>query len=56
MSIEGKLFNRIEEYGGKKYQHIGFEDSENKFGSLLESLVPETGATKKVKLIIEPLD
>ncbi len=55
-TIEGYLFNRIEEMGGRKYNHIGFEDREKSFGDLLVSFVPEIGMTKKARLTIETLD
>ncbi len=54
--IEGRLFNRIENLGNKEYQHVGFEDEENKFGDMIESFVPEVGMEKKVRLTIEFLD
>ncbi len=51
-TIEGELFHEIEEYGDKKYAHIGFRDKENKFGKMIESMVPEIGMTKKATLEI----
>ncbi len=51
--IEGELFHEIEEYGGKKYEHIGFRDKENKFGDIMASIVPRVGMRRKAKLIIE---
>jgi len=54
--IEGELFHEIEELGNKKYVHVGFRDKENKFGDMIESIVPEVGMTKKAKLTIEFLE
>ena len=54
-TIEGYLFNRIEKLGNKKYHHIGFEDKKKTFGDMMESLVPEIGMKKKVKLTIKIL-
>jgi len=53
--IEGKLFNRVEKLGNKKYRHVGFEDDEKKFGDIIESIVPEVGTSKRVKLTLEIL-
>jgi hypothetical protein len=55
-SIEGKIYNRIEKFGGKEYKHVGFEDEDKKFGDLLESIVPKVGMTKKVKITLEALE
>ena len=52
-TIEGYLFNRIEKLGGKKYNHIGFEDDNRSFGDMLASLVPKIGDKKKARLTIE---
>jgi len=52
-TIQGHLFNRIEKLGNKKYNHIGFEDEEKKFGDIIASFVPKIGMKKKVKLTIE---
>jgi len=51
----GYLFNRIEELGDKKYNHIGFEDKNKSFGDLLASFVPEIGMKKKARITIEIL-
>ena len=51
--IEGEFYHIIEELGNQKYEHIGFRDKENKFGSTMASIVPEVGMTKKAKLIVE---
>ncbi len=51
--IEGEFYHIIEELGNKKYEHIGFRDKENKFGDMMESIVPEVGMNKKAKLIVE---
>ena len=55
-TISGYLFNRIEEMGDKKYNHIGFEGEKQSFGDLLASIVPKIGMKKKVRLTIEILD
>lgn len=55
-SIEGKIYNRIEKFGDKEYKHVGFEDENKKFGEMLESIVPEVGMTKKVKITLEILE
>lgn len=54
--MRGELYNRIEKFGDEKYQHVGFEDKEKKFGDLLKSFVPKVGMKRKVKLTIEILD
>ncbi len=55
-TIEGELFHEIEEFGGKKYEHIGFRDPENRFGELLAQLVPEIGMHKRARIILELVD
>ncbi len=55
-TIEGRLFNRIEKFGDKEYKHIGFEDNERSFGDIMETIVPETGMTKKARLTIEIIE
>lgn len=55
-TIKGYLFNRIEELGNKKYNHIGFEGEKTSFGDLMASLVPEVGMKKKAQLTIEILN
>ena len=55
-TIEGELFHEIEELGNKKFVHVGFRDKEDKFGDMIESIVPEVGMTKKVRLTIEFLE
>ena len=55
-TIKGELFHEIEELGNKKYVHVGFRDKNNKFGDMIEGIVPEVGMTKKVKLTIEFLE
>jgi len=54
--IEGELFHEIEELGNREYVHVGFRDKENKFGDMIEGIVPEVGMTKKVRLTIEFLE
>ncbi len=54
--IYGYLFNRIEEIGGQKMQHIGFEPEEGDFGTMLEEFVPNIGDKLKVKVIFEVLE
>ena len=55
-TIEGELFHEIEEFGNKKYAHIGFRDKEMQFGELMASFVPEIGMKKRARLTIEILD
>ena len=55
-TIEGELFHEIEEWGNKKYVYVGFRDKDNKFGDMIEGIVPEVSMTKKVKLTIEFLE
>jgi len=55
-SIKGYLINRIEKLGNKDYNHITFEDENKKFGDMLQSIVPEVGDRKKVKITIEILE
>lgn len=55
-TIRGKLYHRIEEFGGKKYEHIGFEDHEKQFGEMLASLVPEVGMERRAEITIKLLD
>jgi hypothetical protein len=52
-SIEGEIFHEIEEFGNKKYEHIGFRDKENKFGEMLAEIVPEINTKKKARITIE---
>ena len=37
--FEGEIFSEIVEIEGKKYEHIGFKDSEGAFGKFLEEHV-----------------
>ena len=55
-NIEGELFHEIEKLGNRNYVHVGFRDAANKFGDMIEGIVPEVGMTKKVKLTIEFLE
>ncbi len=55
-SIEGEIFHEIEEFGNKKYEHIGFRDKENKFGEMLAEIVPEIDMKKKARITIELID
>lgn len=55
-SIVGVIYNRIEKLGNKEYKHVGFEDKDKKFGDILESIVPEIGMSKKVKITLEVLE
>ena len=54
-SIEGEIFHEIEDMGNRKYVHLGFRDKDDKFGGMLESLVPEIGMTRKARITIEVL-
>ena len=54
-SLIGEVYHEIEEFGNKKYAHIGFRDKENKFGDMLAGIVPEIGMTRKVKVTLELL-
>ena len=53
IEIKGEFYHIIEELGNKKYEHIGFRDKENKFGEMMQSIVPEVGMIKKARLIVE---
>jgi len=55
-SINGQIYHRIEKMGNKEYQHLGFEDKNNKFPEMLEAIVPKVGDTKKVKITVEVLE
>ena len=55
-TIQGELYHEIEKLGNKKYRHVGFRDKANSFGDMMESIVPEVGMTKKVKLTIETIE
>ncbi len=55
-SLEGEIYHEIEEFGGKKYVHIGFRDKDGVFGDTLASFVPEPGMKKKAKISIEIYD
>ena len=45
--VKGKLYNKIEILGNKKYYHVGFEGENENFGDLIESFVPQIGMEKK---------
>jgi hypothetical protein len=53
--ITGYLFNRLEEMGKEKFNHIGFEGEKESFGDAMASIVPEIGMRKKARLTIELL-
>lgn len=54
--FEGHLFNRIEVFGDKKYEHIGCEGDGANFGDFLSQFVPEVGMRRKVTFIVESED
>ena len=51
--FKGYLFNRIEKIGNKKYNHVGCESENKKFGDFLSQFVPKIGMRRKVKFTIE---
>jgi hypothetical protein len=53
--IIGYLFNRLEEMGKEKFNHIGFEGEKESFGEMMAAIVPEIGMRKKARLTIELL-
>ena len=55
-SLEGEIYHEIEEFGNKKYAHIGFRDKEGRFGDALANFVPKPGMRKKAKITIEIYD
>jgi len=55
-TFEGYLFNRIEEIGNKKYNHVGCEGDNENFGNFLSQFVPEIGMRRKVKFTIKVLE
>ena len=55
-SIVGYLFNRVENMGNKKYNHIGCEGEDKSFGDFLVSFVPKIGMRQKVRFTIETFD
>jgi hypothetical protein len=55
-TITGYLYNRIEKIGNKKYNHVGCEGDDEKFGDFLSQFVPEIGMRRKVKFTIEALE
>jgi len=55
-TIKGELFHEIEKLGNKNYIHVGFRDKANKFGDMIEGIVPEIGMTKEVKITLEFLE
>ena len=54
--LQGYLFNRLEKLGDKEYNHIGFEDDEQKFGDIMASFVPEIGTKKRARLTLEIIE
>jgi hypothetical protein len=54
--FEGYLYNRIEEIGREKYNHVGCEGDDKNFGNFLSQFVPEIGMRKKVKFTIETIE
>jgi len=55
-SIVGYLFNRIENLGNKKYNHIGCEGEAKSFEDFLLSFVPKIGMRIKVQFTVETFD
>jgi hypothetical protein len=51
--FEGHLFNRIEVFGNKKYNHVGCESDNSRFMDFLSQFVPEVGMRRKVTFIVE---
>ena len=52
-TIEGELYHEVGKFGDDNYRHIGFRDMDNKFGDMMESIVPEVGMVRKARIIIE---
>lgn len=52
-TFEGYLFNRLEQIGNKKYNHVGCEGENNEIGDFLTQFVPDLGMKRKVKFTIE---
>ena len=55
-TFDGYLFNRIEEIGNKKYNHVGCEGNSESFGDFLSQFVPELGTRRRVKFTIKALE
>ncbi len=54
--MEGTVYNRIEVIGGKKVNHLGFDDGgTGEFEKMLLSIAPNIGDRRKVRLSIELL-
>jgi hypothetical protein len=49
-TFEGYLFNRIENMGNKKYNHIGCEGDVNDFGNFFISVCAQSRYPKKGKI------
>jgi len=49
--LDGEIYREVVEIEGKPYEHLGFRDFKNEFGSMLEKLVG-----KKVRICIEILE
>ena len=52
-TFEGHLFNRIEIFGNKKYNHVGCESDNSKFMDFLSQFVPKVGMRRKVTFTVE---
>jgi hypothetical protein len=55
-TFQGYLFNRIEEIGNKKYNHVGCEGDDANFGDFLSQFVPEIGTRRKVEFTIQSIE
>ncbi len=49
--LDGEIYREIVEIEGKPYEHLGFRDYKNEFGTMLEKLVG-----KKVRVCITVID
>lgn len=52
-TFSGWLYNRIEELGGKPFNHIGCRGKDEKFIDFLTHFVPKIGMQRKVKFTVE---
>ncbi len=49
--LDGEIYREIVEIEGKPYEHLGFRDFKNEFGTMLEKLI-----SKKVRVCITVID
>ena len=55
-TFNGWLFNKMEKWDGKVFNHVGCEGNNEQFIDFLTQFVPKTGTRRRVTFTIESQD